>query len=387
MLNWVKRLWSPGVAGNPARLRRKIELCNQVGLFGAIATIPYQLFYFFYDFALYRGVFLFNLLFMAAYLSVLLLNHRGWHKAARNVLLVNVCSQLFIVTSFIGSGAGVHLFYFTFASIVVFVFQCLSALRYAFIMVTLGVLYLSAHFLFAPGSVPAPVPSPWIDVMYAGSVAGVLALLGVFLYLFRKQIDEAEDELTRTNQYLETLSNTDPLTGLANRRVLDETLEQEWARLARWPGALSVIMCDVDHFKLFNDRYGHDGGDRCLQQITAALQGVLSRPADLLVRYGGEEFAVVLPGTDEAGSRYIGEKLRQAVERLNIPNEKSVTAACVTISVGVSGIDHFSPDANRHGVDHLLKRADQALYQAKASGRNQVVFLPYLGASVRAGQQ
>ncbi|MBZ5487266.1 diguanylate cyclase [Halomonas aquamarina] len=386
MLNVIKRSWSPGVAGNPSRLRRKIELCNQVGLFGAIATTPYQLFYFFYDFALYRGVFLFNLLFMTVYLVVLLLNHWRWHRAARNVLLVNVCSQLFVVTFFISAGAGVHLFYFTIASILVFLFKRLRVTTYVPMMVLLGVLYLSAHFLFSPGSVPAPVPSPWIDIMYAGSVTGALALLGVFLYLFRKQIDQAEDELTRTNQHLETLSNTDPLTGLANRRVLDETLAQEWARLARWPGALCVIMCDVDHFKLFNDHYGHDGGDRCLREITAALQGVLSRPSDLLVRYGGEEFAVVLPGTDQAGSRYIGEKLRQAVEGLNIPNEKSVTAACVTISVGVSGIDHFSPDLNRHGVDHLLKRADQALYQAKAGGRNRMVFLPYLGASTLVEQ-
>lgn len=386
MLEAIKRLWSAGVVGNPVRLRRQIELCNQVALFGTVATIPYQIFYFCYDFALYRDVFLANLVFMTVYLLVLLLNHQRRYSVARNVLLVNACSQVFLVSFFISAGAGVHLFYFTLASILVFLFQSLHVLTYIAIMATFGMLYIIAHFVFSRSFVVAPVPSPWIDIMYAGSVLGALTLLSVFLYLFRKQIDQAEDELMLNNQYLETLSTTDPLTGLANRRVLDDTLAQEWARLARQPGALCVIMCDVDHFKLFNDCYGHDRGDHCLQQIAATLKSVLFRPSDLLVRYGGEEFALVLPGTDVAGGRHLGERLREAVEHLNIPHAASSTSACVTISVGVSGVDHFSPDVSRSDVDSLLKCADQALYQAKGYGRNQVVFLPYPSAGASAGQ-
>jgi len=373
MVSVVRRLWSSGVAGNPVSLRRQIELCNQVGLFGAAATVPYQFFYFFYDFALYRGVFLANLLFIATYLLVLVINHRGWYSTARNLLLVNACSQLFVVTFFISAGAGVHLFYFTLAAILVFLFQSLQVLLYSAMMTVFGSLYVSAHFLFPQGSVPAPVPSPWIEIMYAGSVAGVLTLSGVFLYLFRKNIDQAENELTITNRHLETLSFTDPLTALANRRSLDETLEREWARLSRQPDVLSVIMCDVDRFKRFNDRYGHEGGDRCLQQIATALQSVISRPSDLVARYGGEEFALVLPGTDEEGARFLGEKLRAAVQGLAIPNADVGKGACVTISVGVSSIDHFRSD----DAASLLKRADEALYRAKEKGRNQVVFLPY----------
>jgi GGDEF domain-containing protein len=235
------------------------------------------------------------------------------------VLLINACSQVFVVSFFISAGAGVHLFYFTLASILVFLFQTLSLRKYIAIMATFGALYIIVHFLFTPRFVVAPVPSPWIDIMYAGSVLGALTLLSVFLYLFRKQIDQAEDELTQNNRYLEALSNTDPLTGLANRRVLDETLAQEWARLARQPGAVSIIMCDVDHFKLFNDRYGHDSGDRCLQQIATVLEGVLSRPADLLARYGGEEFALVLPGTGEAGGAPPGRKTARGGGALEYP--------------------------------------------------------------------
>lgn len=373
MLKVIKRLWSLGIAGSSVRLRRQIELCNQVALFGIVATVPYQVFYFFYDFSLYRGVFVANLIFMTVYLVVLLLNHNGRYRIARNMLLLNACSQLFFVTFFISADAGVHLFYFTLASILVFLFQSLHLLKYIAIMATLGMLYITAHFLFSQEVAVAPVPSPWIEIMYAGSVVGVLILSGVFLYLFRQHIDQTEDELTRNNDYLEALSTTDPLTGLANRRVLDETLEREWARLSRLPGALSAIMCDVDHFKLFNDRYGHASGDRCLQQIAVAMKGVLYRPSDLVVRYGGEEFALILPGTDKEGARYLGEKLREAVERLCIPNEGVSADACVTISVGVSSLDHFHSE----GPGRLLKSADLALYQAKFNGRNQVVFLPY----------
>ncbi|WP_162617985.1 GGDEF domain-containing protein [Salinicola halophilus] len=377
MIDTIKKLWSPGVDENPLRLRRQIALCNQVGLFGTVATLPYQLFYYFYDFATYWGVFLVNLLFMAGYLLVLPLNHRRLHSVASNVLLINGGAQLFVVTAFIGTEAGVNLFYFTLASILVFLYQHLRVQTYAFVMALFGAQYALSHFLFTREAVISPVPSPWVDIMYAGSVVGVLMLSGALLYLFRQQIDHAEDELTLSNQYLETLSNTDPLTGLANRRALDAALEREWSRLSRLSSGLAVIMCDVDHFKGFNDRYGHDGGDRCLQRITTALEGVLSRPADLAVRYGGEEFALVLPGTEEAGARLLAERLREAVERLQIPNEAAGEGACVTVSVGVSSINHVFPEVGFHGVDHLIKRADEALYQAKASGRNRVVYLAY----------
>ncbi|MFC0337160.1 diguanylate cyclase (GGDEF) domain-containing protein [Kushneria avicenniae] len=377
MIDTVKKLWSPGTSGNPLRMRRQIALCNQVGLLGTAATVPYQLFYYFHDLVFYRGVFIANLLFMAAYLLVLLLNHAGRHNTASNVLLINACCQLFVVTCFIGAEAGVNLFYFTLASILAFLYQRLRIRVYATIMTSFGALYVVSYVWFTPDTALTPVPSPWIDIMYVVSVSGALTLSGVFLYLFRQQIDDAEDELTLINRDLETLSNTDPLTGLANRRVLDAKLEREWSRLLRRQQALSVIMFDVDHFKLFNDRYGHAGGDRCLQQIATASKKVTLRPSDLLARYGGEEFAVVLPGTDEAGARLMGERLRSAVADLKLPNESLGKKACVTISVGVSSLENMAFDADEHGVVHLLKCADEALYQAKSNGRDQVAYQAY----------
>ena len=377
MFETIKKFWSPGIGVNPHGVCRRIALCNQLGLSGAVATVPYQLFYYFYEFVVYRGVFFANLMFMAGYLAVLPLNHKRWYSTASTVLLVNGCCHLFIVTCFIGTEAGVNLFYFSLAAILAFLYKRPGIPVYLAIMTLLGVLYLITRFLFTSATAIAPVPPPWIDVMYGFSVVGALTLSGIVLYIFRQQIDHAEGELTRSNRYLEMLSNTDPLTGLANRRMLDATLEHEWARLARYQNTLSLIMFDVDHFKYFNDRYGHAEGDRCLQQIAAAARKVINRSCDLLVRYGGEEFAIVLPGTDASEARQLGERLCTTIERLKLSHEALDKDACVTISVGVSSIRHMTPDIHGRDGTHLLKCADEAMYQAKLKGRNQVVYHPF----------
>ncbi|ARS53369.1 GGDEF domain-containing protein [Kushneria konosiri] len=372
MFETIKKLWLPGTAGNPHGVCRRIALCNQLGLFGTVATVPYQLFYYLYDFAAYRGVFFANLMFMAVYLSVLPLNHKKWYNTASTVLLVNGCCHLFIVTCFIGTDAGVNLFYFSLAAILAFLYKRPGIPVYTAIMASLGVLYLITRFLFTSDAVITPLPSPWIDVMYGFSVGGALTLSGIVLYIFRQQIDHAEGELTRSNRYLKTLSNTDPLTGLANRRMLDAALEREWSRRSL---PLSLIMFDVDHFKHFNDRYGHAEGDCCLQQVAAAAQGVITRSSDLLVRYGGEEFAIVLPGTDASDARQLARRLCTTIEGLKLSHEALGKGACVTISVGVSSIRYMTPDIHGRDGTHLLKCADEAMYQAKLKGRNQVVYL------------
>ncbi|WP_185856231.1 GGDEF domain-containing protein [Vreelandella populi] len=378
MLNAIKKCWSPGVTGSMPGQRRQVELGNQLGLFGALATFPYQLFYFFYDFDFYRAVFIANLVFVGAYLSVLLLNYLSRYSTAKKLLLVNACIQIFVITWFLSAGAGVHLFYFCLASVLVFLFNNLRLRTYISLMALFCALYVTAHFLFSPALAITPVPLPWVNVMYAVSVICVLSLLGGLLYLLRQQIDAAEDELTLNKHYFEALSNTDALTGLPNRRMLDEAFEREWERLTRQPGTLSVIMCDVDYFKKVNDHYGHDGGDRCLQRIATALESLASRTSDLVARYGGEEFAFVLPSTGEKGARYLGEQVCEAVRALAIPNP-GASSGFITISIGIASIDvPDGGDIDAKGSARLLKRADEALYQAKTNGRNQVVFLPYL---------
>lgn len=164
---------------------------------------------------------------------------------------------------------------------------------------------------------------------------------------------------------------TDSLTGLANRRYFDEAIRAEFFRLKRSGAHLSLIMLDVDHFKKFNDCYGHLAGDNCLQMIGATLKAVVGRVPDIIARYGGEEFVAILPETEKNGAINLAERIRQAVEQLAIPHGESATTDHVTVSLGVvtisSATDLVTPE-------QIVAMADTALYRAKKGGRNRCVF-------------
>lgn len=172
-----------------------------------------------------------------------------------------------------------------------------------------------------------------------------------------------------TETKLEQQSSYDALTGIANRRRLDDFLEHEWYSAERSGTLLAVILADVDAFKAFNDHYGHGAGDECLSAIAATLDRALRRKVDLAARYGGEEFCCVLPGTDLAGATAVAERLRRDVEELQIPHEHSETAPHVTISLGVAAT---KPESQME-PSTLVSKADAHLYAAKRSGRNRVV--------------
>ncbi len=193
--------------------------------------------------------------------------------------------------------------------------------------------------------------------------------------LLANQVEERTAELLRVTQELEDanlrleeLSLEDPLTGVSNRRSFDQTLSQMWARAQREQTPIALLMIDVDHFKAFNDTYGHAKGDQCLRQLATILKGGLRRANDLVARYGGEEFAVLLPDCDAATATGMAETLRRRVEKCEINHEGSPTADVVTISIGTaSGIPQ-----NNQGPDSLCLAADTALYRAKGRGRNRV---------------
>lgn len=168
---------------------------------------------------------------------------------------------------------------------------------------------------------------------------------------------------------LEAQASIDALTGVPNRRRFDEVFQQEWRRAARNLLPLSLLMIDVDHFKHYNDHYGHGAGDECLRQVAMALCAAQLRPGDFVARYGGEEFAVILPGCHSAGARVIGERIRLIVEALTLPHVASPSGPCVSISLGCATA---KPAAGGNASD-LFMRADSALYEAKQAGRNHVV--------------
>ena len=183
-----------------------------------------------------------------------------------------------------------------------------------------------------------------------------------------KQLEMSRD-LASANRELEKLSRQDGLTGIANRRYFDSYLVTEVRRGARERQPLSLILSDVDHFKAFNDCYGHQAGDDCLRRVAAALSSAGRRPADLAARYGGEEFAMVLPGTVLDGAVDVAQAVSRVIEGLAIPHERSAVDRRVTLSQGVVSL---TPEKETSSED-LIQRADQALYLAKQQGRNRYV--------------
>ncbi|MBL4833091.1 MAG: diguanylate cyclase [Pseudomonas sp.] len=186
--------------------------------------------------------------------------------------------------------------------------------------------------------------------------------------LLEEKVIERTAKLEELNKELQMLADRDGLTGIANRRAGDAHLKDAWVRLRRQSQPLSVIMLDVDHFKLYNDTYGHQLGDECLIKVAHTLQAQLQRATDMLVRFGGEEFMLILPDTDRDGAIQVAENARQAVEALGIKHERSMPRDRVTVSVGYATM---VPDAD-NSTDQLIHAADAALYRAKQSGRNQI---------------
>jgi len=186
----------------------------------------------------------------------------------------------------------------------------------------------------------------------------------------RKQREEEllamREELESANEALRRLADQDGLTGIGNRRSFEHSLDREWRRARRSKRPLSLIMADIDHFKYYNDTYGHPAGDECLKSVAAAFEQSLRRGGDRAFRYGGEEFAILLADTDLEGAVSVAEGLRSAVAALGMRHEASPVAPTVTVSVGVAAVYPA-----RGGPDQaLVDAADQALYRAKEEGRD-----------------
>ncbi|MCA1793289.1 MAG: diguanylate cyclase, partial [Desulfobacteraceae bacterium] len=202
----------------------------------------------------------------------------------------------------------------------------------------------------------------------------VLGIIGFFVMYrhisvsrYNTRLAGLNRELKAANKKLETISYLDGLTGIPNRRKFDTVLEDEWKRCERTGQVLTLMMLDIDYFKPFNDRYGHLEGDDCLKEVAKTIEGLPGRPGDFVGRYGGEEFAIVLPGTDEAGAKQLAQKILTRIQELQIPNKGSEVSPYLTVSIG--GISAL-PNRAIPGT-WFLNKADQLLYEAKQGGRNQ----------------
>ena len=192
-------------------------------------------------------------------------------------------------------------------------------------------------------------------VVYEGEIGVQIAMQDI------SERKRMENELLR-------LSRLDGLTQIANRRTFDEHLQKEWRRAQRSGAPISVVLADVDHFKKFNDTYGHLAGDDCLRKVAQVFETALRRPGDLPARYGGEEFVAVLPATDHEGAGHVAERIRKLLEELQIAHEASSVADHVTASLGAATMHPLE----NTGPKDLVAMADEALYEAKQAGRNRV---------------
>lgn len=218
-----------------------------------------------------------------------------------------------------------------------------------------------------------------IKVQGSSGLLGYLDIIGVnqprYLAQYKKLADRIINicglaiENARHYQTIKDLSDTDGLTGIANRRKLEEHLNQEWRRMLREKKPLTLIMCDIDYFKRYNDLYGHQAGDDCLKAVAKVLADHSQRSGDLAARYGGEEFTLVLPSVDRVGAAKLAEMIRRNVESLHIKHEGSPISGFVTLSIGVNCQVPVAESA----PEKMISAADEALYQAKAGGRNRVI--------------
>ena len=219
----------------------------------------------------------------------------------------------------------------------------------------------------------------WYDTAFRSTVivALVVSGVGLFGWMFLYQVrvgEQVETDLRKAKEALKLIATHDSLTGLGNRRLFEGALDIEFSRGARQSSSLSLIMLDIDYFKRYNDAYGHVAGDHCLAEVARAVKGCCHRKADLAVRYGGEEFAVLLPDTDIHGALVIAEQIRRSVMDKNIIHSGS-PSGFVTVSLGCYS---FVP-TGRDSMEVFIERADAALYQAKHSGRNRSAVLSMEG--------
>ena len=196
------------------------------------------------------------------------------------------------------------------------------------------------------------------------------------LRMVTKISDWTAESLHTSMHDLLDIVHLDVMTGVYNRKFMEDSMERIAKSLMRRGGSLGIMMIDVDHFKRYNDTYGHSKGDSCLKAIAKAIQSSLFRPDDFVVRYGGEEFVVVMPDSGETAARVVANRVIDNVRLLDIPHEKSKTAEHVTISVGVT----VSQVTNIQDIEEYIKRADQALYHSKNTGRDRYTYMDPEGA-------
>jgi len=279
-------------------------------------------------------------------------------------LCLTLSAGILLIDLLLPLGLGVGAFY----PIVVAVGLLSGSTRITRYVAAVCVGLLATGGLLSPGSL-VPAWIAWFNRAVIAAAVWITAAIGVRLLHARAALQQQQRQLERANRELDLLARGDALTGVGNRRSFDEQFALECDRVGRGHAPLSLLMIDIDHFKRYNDAAGHQAGDACLSAVAKALRDTLRRPIDFVARYGGDEFAVILPATGEQGAYQRAVEIRRAVHALGIPFLDSDVANVVTVSIGIATHDPVRGPAN---PEALLKSADDALYRAKQANRDRV---------------
>ncbi len=342
-----------------------IRLINNICLFVILLITPHMVL------TLYFRSILATLVQLAAILALALtlyLNSRHHFNLVRIISLLVGNFHIFNMVLILGIDSGVY-FYYSAAIIAPLFFYTSKEFKYIlFFMPLTIVLAVLVQFLLPDFDPIVHAPKALLTFFFYFSVIGSLIIVFVFVLHFYHESNRFEESLKEANQKLIKLSETDPLTQLPNRRSFKATLDREWGKGIRSKNPLSVIMMDVDYFKMFNDCYGHQEGDRCLARIAGIIPPSTREFVDFPARYGGEEFIVLLSNTNMDDAYAVAERIRKEILILAIPHQLNEHDRLVTCSFGVACC---VPNDNAQPND-LIHIADQTLYKAKENGRNRV---------------
>jgi diguanylate cyclase (GGDEF)-like protein len=341
------------------------RLLNKVCLFVIAMITPHMLL------TLYFGALSATLVQLVAVLCLgltLYVNSRRLYNPARAMTLLIGNLHIFNMVLMLGIESGVY-FYLYAAIIAPLFFYSSKELKHIVCFASLTILLvLVIQFLGTDIHPIADAPESLIKLYYYVSVVGSLLTVFFFVFHFYNESDLFEKALRAANHRLTKLSETDPLTQLPNRRSFEISLNREWGKSIRTNESLAVIMMDIDYFKSYNDGYGHQLGDECLIKIARIVQDNTREYVDFPVRFGGEEFLVLLSNSDRNDAYIVAERIRREILNLAVPHRENEPDGIVTCSFGVAGC-YADPDSS---PEDLIRSADRNLYRAKQKGRNRV---------------
>ena len=348
-----------------AKQNQITRLYNKIALFGILIITFYMLPTLYFRSLLATSVQVVTILVLG---FTIFLNARHFFNLARVIGLLIGNFHIFAMVLLLGLDRGVDYFFSMVIILPLFVFtkkEIRSILLFASLTILLALL---VHILSSQMSPIVGAPETLLTVLFFFSVIGSQATVFILVYYFYSESNRFEKSLKETNKKLHKLSETDPLTLLPNRRSFNRNLDREWGRGIRSKNPFAVIMIDVDHFKMFNDYYGHQEGDRCLVSFAEIILKKIREYVDFPGRYGGEEFIILLCNTNLDAAYIIAKRIHGEIMKLGIPNKPSKQEGIVTCSLGVASCIP-SKDS---GPEDLIRDADKALYRAKENGRNRV---------------